>query len=103
MPGADGKKILIVDDEPDLLAMLKLPFEAAGFHVETAVDGEDGMSKARQFSPDLVLLDIVMPGVDGWEIHRRLRADKTFDRTKIIMMTAAPPGPAASPCPIVKE
>jgi DNA-binding response OmpR family regulator len=90
MPGGDGKRILIVDDEADLLAMLRLPFEAAGFLVETALNGDLGVEKAHSFAPDVVLLDIVMPGVDGWEVHKRLRADPAFEKTRIVMMTAAP-------------
>jgi DNA-binding response OmpR family regulator len=90
MPAGEGKRILIVDDEPDLLAMLRLPFEAAGFSVETAVNGDLGVEKARSFAPDVVLLDIVMPGVDGWEVHKRLRSDPAFEKIRIVMMTAAP-------------
>lgn len=84
------RRVLIVDDEPDLVRMLAMPFEAAGdFQVETAFDGAAALEKAKAFRPEVVLLDLIMPGVDGWEVYRRLKAAPETRATTIIIMTAA--------------
>lgn len=64
------KKILIIDDVSDLLDMYKMMFTMKGYEVETAVDGLDGISKAWKFKPDLILLDIMMPNMDGYEMMK---------------------------------
>ncbi len=82
-------KLLIVDDEEDLVEMLALRLRAArGFEVETANDGPSGLEKARAQRPDVILLDNVMPGMDGWEVCRRLRQDERTRGARIIMLTA---------------
>lgn len=83
-------KVLIVDDEADLVEMLSLRLQALGrYEIETAYDGDEGLAKAKSKHPDVVLLDTVMPKVDGWEVCRRLRADPETKDTKIVVMTAA--------------
>lgn len=67
------QKILVVDDEVNICELLRLYFEKEGFAVATARDGIDALAKFGSFSPDLVLLDIMMPGKDGWETLRELR------------------------------
>ena len=62
------KKILIADDEPDILEILKFNLEADGFVVETAKDGNSAIEKAKSFLPDLIILDIMMPGKNGIEV-----------------------------------
>ncbi|MBU4460447.1 MAG: response regulator, partial [Verrucomicrobia bacterium] len=66
-------RVLIVEDEPDLLAGIARALRDEGYAVDTAVDGEDGLFKAETWAYDAVLLDILLPGLDGWEILRRLR------------------------------
>jgi DNA-binding response OmpR family regulator len=66
-------KILVIDDDQDLLEMVKLAFEKEGFTVLTSTNGSEGLATAFQYHPDLVLLDVMMPKVDGWETCRRLR------------------------------
>ncbi len=84
-------RVLIIDDEPDLVATLSMRFAALGaFAVETALDGEAGLGKVKDFRPDVVLLDQVMPAVDGWEVCRRLRADPATLHLPVVMMTAHP-------------
>lgn len=83
------RRLLIVDDEVDLVEMLALRFEASGaFEVDKAFDGDDGMAHAKAFKPDIVLLDSVMPKMDGWQLCRTLRADPDTNKAKIVIMTA---------------
>jgi CheY-like chemotaxis protein len=86
------RRVLIVDDEEDLVDMLALRLEATGlFEIERAYDGAQGLSRAQELKPDVVLLDNIMPGIDGWEVCKRLRADGATRETAIVMMTAGSP------------
>jgi two-component system, OmpR family, response regulator MprA len=78
--------LLVVDDEPPMRAALKRALELGGFKVSLAGDGAEGLSAAESVRPDLVVLDILMPGVDGFEVCRAMRA--RGDRTPILMLTA---------------
>jgi CheY-like chemotaxis protein len=72
--------VLVVDDSPDARTLYKEYLELCGFDVETAADGEQAVAAARATAPAIILMDLAMPGVDGWEAIRRLRADPlTFD------------------------
>jgi CheY-like chemotaxis protein len=73
MAQASEKKILVVDDEPDVRNFLAACLEDAGFNVETAVDGIDALEKVEAFSPDLMTLDMVMPRMPGIKVIRELR------------------------------
>ncbi len=79
------KTILIIDDDPGLVKLLRLGLEKDGFQVITASSGEEGLRKAYHSRPNLVILDIMMPGMDGWLTCRRLRY---ISETPIIMLTA---------------
>jgi two-component system phosphate regulon response regulator PhoB len=81
-------RILIVDDEPDALELIEFNLKAAGFEVLTAADGADAVQKARSRSPDLILLDLMIPEVDGLEVCKILRRDPATSATPIIMLTA---------------
>lgn len=81
-------RILIVDDNPTNVKVLQTRLVAEGYEVVTAGDGEEGLATARQQTPDLILLDVMMPKLDGIEVCRRLRADSDFPFTPIIMVTA---------------
>ena len=81
-------RILIVDDNPTNVKVLQTRLVAEGYEVVTAADGEEGLATARQQIPDLILLDVMMPKLDGFEVCRRLRADSEFPFTPIIMVTA---------------
>lgn len=85
---AAAPKILVVDDEPDILEFLSYNLEAEGFDVSVASNGLRGLEKAREVRPDLIVLDIMMPEMDGVELCRRLRADEAFDKTSITFLTA---------------
>ena len=81
-------RILVVDDEIDALELIGFNLKASGYDVITAEDGEDALEKARKFSPDLVLLDIMLPVIEGWEVCKLLRRDPATARLPIIMLTA---------------
>ncbi|MGF1533180.1 MAG: response regulator transcription factor [Bernardetiaceae bacterium] len=81
-------KILIVDDEPDILELLQYNLENAGYQVETARDGEDALKKCDSFAPQLILMDIMMPRMDGVEACRRIRSNPDHAGTYIIFLTA---------------
>ena len=80
-----SQQILIVEDEADIRELLRFNLEREGFTVHEAADGTQGLALARQYTPDLVMLDVMLPGVDGFEVCRRVRA--TSD-TPILMLTA---------------
>ncbi len=81
-------KILIVDDEPDILEFLSYNLAAEGYEVHVASNGLKGLAEAKRLVPDLIILDIMMPEMDGVELCRRLRADSTFSNTSITFLTA---------------
>ena len=77
--------VLVVEDDRNIRELLQLYLEKEGYAVTTAADGEQGLEKYRTIRPDLVLLDIMMPGLDGWAVCRAIRADS---QTPVIMLTA---------------
>ena len=81
-------KILIVDDEEDILEFLHYNLNKEGYNVEVAQNGIEGLKKAKIFKPDLIILDIMMPEMDGMEVCNFLRQDKSFDNTLIAFLTA---------------
>ncbi len=80
-----SKTILVVDDDPTIRDVLERYLRREGFAVRTAADGQTALQEVRNHEPDLVVLDLMLPGVDGWEICRRLRAQSTLP---ILMLTA---------------
>ena len=84
-----AKKILIIDDERDLAEMISFRLEANGFEVSSALGGPSGIEKANTFKPDLIILDLMMPGMDGYEAAKRLKADVHTSKIPIIILTAA--------------
>ncbi len=84
----EKKKILVVDDEPDVTDLVAYHLKAKGFHVETLNDATASISKARAYTPDLVILDIMMPHLSGIQICRILRADPKLAKVPIIFLTA---------------
>lgn len=80
--------ILAVDDTPENLEILRMRLEANGYRVETAADGEEGLSKARELEPDLILLDIMMPKLDGISVVRMLKQDDALRSIPVILVTA---------------
>jgi two-component system alkaline phosphatase synthesis response regulator PhoP len=85
---AEHQKILVVDDEEDILEILKYNLVKEGFSVETASDGVKAIQKAQDFDPHLIILDIMMPGMDGIEVCQKLRSMPKFKNTIIAFLTA---------------
>ncbi len=85
---AGNNKILVVDDAPSVLNMIKDILIKSGYNVETASSGEDALDILQMFKPDMILLDIMMRGIDGYEVCRRIRADNTTGLIKIIMVSS---------------
>ena len=83
-----GQRILIVDDEPNIVSSLEYLMTREGFEVEVAADGEAALKAVQEKPPDLVLLDIMLPKVNGFEVCEKLRADPRCQGTKIVMLTA---------------
>jgi len=85
---ANGTKILIVDDEPDLVQTVQDRLEMSGYTVVTASDGKEGLEKALQAEPDIILLDVIMPIMDGFEMLEALRMHPQSRDYAVIMLTA---------------
>lgn len=83
-----GKRILIVDDDPDLVEAVSMLLESAGMTPLAAYGGVEGLEKARNESPDLIVLDVMMPDKDGYAVAKELSADKELSKIPVIMLTA---------------
>jgi len=83
-----GRKILVIEDDPVGLRYVRFTLEQHGYRVVTAANGLDGLRKARKEEPDLIILDVMLPGVDGYEICHRLRAEPETSRLPILMFSA---------------
>lgn len=82
------KKVLIVDDEPDIVETIRFSLEYENIECLSAYDGEEALQKARKENPDLIILDIMLPKINGYKISRLLKFDKNFRAIHIIMLTA---------------
>ncbi len=82
------KKILIVDDEPNIVVPLEFLMEQNSFEVKVAESGEQAMDAMEKFKPDLILLDIMLPGMDGYEVCQRVRQNPELKQTKIVFLSA---------------
>ena len=83
-----GKFILCIEDEPEMIDLIRLILERRGFKVEGAAGGMDGIRKVRELHPDLVLLDLMMPDLDGWEVYQQMKADENSRNIPVIVVTA---------------
>jgi two-component system response regulator VicR len=83
-----ANKIMVVDDEPDVVDLVKLVLKSDGFRVVTAYSGKEALDKIDREMPDLVLLDIMMPQMDGWEVYSRIRANPNTKDIPVAMLTA---------------
>jgi DNA-binding response OmpR family regulator len=81
-------RILIADDNPQGVELLEAYLEEAGYEIRTAADGEETWARVRDWRPDLILLDIMMPKISGFEVCKRLRADRTTEDIAVLMITA---------------
>jgi len=84
----EKKKILVVDDEVDLVKTIQFSLELEGYKVLVSYNGEDALAQARKENPDLILLDIMLPKLDGYKVCRLLKFDEQYKHIPILMMTA---------------
>jgi DNA-binding response OmpR family regulator len=83
-----GKRVLVVDDEPNIVMSLEFLMRRAGFEVQVARNGREALDALEGAAPDLLLLDVMMPEFDGYEVCERIRARPEWNGTKIVMLTA---------------
>jgi len=87
-PEMSKQKLLIIEDERSLSEVLKYNMEKEGFEVATAADGQEGLRRAQLLQPDLVILDLMLPVIEGYEVCRQLRSDPKTQSTRVLMLTA---------------
>ena len=85
---AERQRILIVDDEPSIVKMVGKRLEVEGFDVLIAMDGQEGLAKAQAESPDLIILDLMLPKLNGYEICTMLKQDTRYQKIPILLLTA---------------
>ncbi|MDQ1688922.1 MAG: hypothetical protein QOK42_1897 [Frankiaceae bacterium] len=84
-------RVLVVEDDAVVAGFIEAILEMAGYQVFRAADGEEAVRIAHDVSPDVVTLDVMMPGIDGWEVAHQLRLDEVTASTRIVMISATPP------------
>jgi DNA-binding response OmpR family regulator len=82
------KRVLCIEDHPEMIELIRVILERVGFEVDGAVGGRDGLKALQENPPDLVLLDLMMPDVDGWEVYRTIKADDRLKAIPVIAVTA---------------
>lgn len=88
----EKKQVLIVDDAVDMRVFLSVLFKTAGFHAVAVKDGREGINKARQIRPDLIILDVMMPDQGGARMYRTLKSDDTLSTIPVVMLSAVEKG-----------
>jgi len=81
-------RVLVVDDEPNIVTSLEFLLQDAGFEVRTASNGQEALEQTAQFAPDLILLDIMMPVLNGYEVCQRLKSDPKTRGVRVLMLSA---------------
>lgn len=84
----DSQQILCIEDEPEMIDLIRLILNRKGFEVNGANGGKEGLDAVRKNKPDLVLLDLMMPDMDGWEVYQQMKADETTRDIPVIVVTA---------------
>jgi DNA-binding response OmpR family regulator len=84
-------RVLVVDDDPVIVRLLEVNLGLEGYEVETATRGEQALERASETNPDLLILDVMMPGLDGWDTCRRLREQPRFADTPVVFLSARSP------------
>jgi len=83
-----GKRVLVVEDSRVIQRLIEVCLQPAGFETEMRGNGHDGITAARELQPDLIILDVGLPGLDGWEVLARLRADEATEHLIVLILTA---------------
>lgn len=86
------RRILVVDDEPDILRIVTFRLKKLGYEIITAVNGQEALDLIKEKRPDLILLDLRLPVIDGYEVCKRLKTDEEFKQIPIILLTASSAG-----------
>lgn len=84
----NGKKIVHIEDEPDMIDLVKLILERKGYQVIGAAGGQEGLDAVKETIPDLVLLDLMMPDIEGWDVYQQMRAYEETKHIPVIVVTA---------------
>ncbi|MDX1435744.1 MAG: response regulator [Anaerolineales bacterium] len=84
----EKRRVVCIEDEPEMIDLYKLILSRRGFEVIGADGGRNGLEAVQKGAPDLVLLDLMMPDMDGWEVYKRLKADPTTESIPVIVVTA---------------
>lgn len=82
------RKILVVDDDPDIADLVKLVLETEDYEVETVLDPRKAYERALEYRPDAILVDLIMPMMDGWAVFKQIRADNSFAHVPVAILTA---------------
>ena len=86
---AEEKKVVVcIEDEPEMIALVKLILGRKGFELVGAVGGREGLETVRRLKPDLVLLDLMMPDMGGWEVYQQMKADPELSEIRVVVVTA---------------
>lgn len=85
---SDRRRVLVVDDEPDVLLLCRVNLEFEGYEVMEAADGVEAMTRVRERRPDVILLDVMMPRMDGWQVLSELKDDAALKDIPVVMLTA---------------
>jgi CheY-like chemotaxis protein len=81
-------RVLIIEDDPVVIQSTSMVLQTVGCHVEAALGGQEGLTKAREVSPDLILLDIMMPDLDGWQVLQKLKSEDETREIPVVIFTA---------------
>jgi len=84
----EQKRILCIEDEPDMIDLIRIILQRRGYEIQGAAGGQEGIRKVREWLPDLVLLDLMMPDMDGWEVYQQMKAAEKTRNIPVIVVTA---------------
>lgn len=91
--GNEKKRVILcIEDEQEMIDLIRIILEKRGFEVKGALGGEEGLRMAKESKPDLILLDLMMPEMDGWEVYRQLKNDEELKNVPVIVVTAKSQG-----------